>query len=78
MLPPAELEGLFFGEVLLHTVVGPLDQHVVETGTFEKVGRCWRHPERIWKKDTIKMVHKGGQDSFTFNLNDLKLILGAL
>ena len=47
VLSPAELKGLLFGEVFLHTVVGSLDQHVVKAGPLEDVGRGRRHPKRV-------------------------------
>ena len=48
MLPPSKLEGLLLGQMLLHAVVGSLDQHVVEARAFQKIRRGGRHPKWIW------------------------------
>ena len=47
MLPPHELETLFFCEVLLDGVVGPLDEHAVQPDSLEHVGHGRTHAERI-------------------------------
>ena len=48
MLPPSKLEGLLLGQMLLHAIVGSLDQHVVEARAFQKIRRSGRHPKWIW------------------------------
>ena len=48
MLPPSKLEGLLLGQMLLHAVMGSLDQHVVEARAFQKIRRGGRHPKWIW------------------------------
>ena len=48
MLPPSKLEGPLLGQMLLHAVVGSLDQHVVEARAFQKIRRSGRHPKWIW------------------------------
>ena len=47
MLPPHKLETLFFCEVLLDGVVGPLDEHAVKPDSLEHVGHGRTHAERI-------------------------------
>jgi hypothetical protein len=47
MLSPHKFETLFFCEVLLDGVVGPLNEHTVQPDSLEHVGHGRTHAERI-------------------------------
>ena len=56
VLSPLELQSLLLGQMLLHRVVRPLDQHIVKPCSLEDVSCGWGHAERVNGPPTVRLV----------------------
>ena len=56
LLLPLELQPVLSGQVLLHGVVRPLDQHVVNARPHQNICRGRGHPEGVNTPPTVRFV----------------------